>query len=80
MLAEQRSVWCEDVGTGVWHTFRELCPALHVDTQNSYLGSYKIVVYWKSGSVGLVVQIVDREQELMSTAGLQSLGGGAGLG
>jgi len=28
----------------------------------------------------LVVQIVDREQELMSTAGLQSLGGGAGLG
>ncbi|KAL3132004.1 hypothetical protein ABBQ32_14227 [Trebouxia sp. C0010 RCD-2024] len=26
------------------------------------------------------VQIVDREQELMSTAGLQSLGGGAGLG
>ena len=27
-----------------------------------------------------VVQIVDREQELMSTAGLQSLGGGAGLG
>ena len=27
----------------------------------------------------LVVQIVDREQELMSTAGLQSLGGGAGL-
>ncbi len=28
----------------------------------------------------LLVQIVDREQELMSTAGLQSLGGGAGLG
>ena len=28
----------------------------------------------------LAVQIVDREQELMSTAGLQSLGGGAGLG
>ena len=26
------------------------------------------------------LQIVDREQELMSTAGLQSLGGGAGLG
>ena len=26
------------------------------------------------------MQIVDREQELMSTAGLQSLGGGAGLG
>ncbi|KAL0043251.1 hypothetical protein WJX82_003705 [Trebouxia sp. C0006] len=25
-------------------------------------------------------EIVDREQELMSTAGLQSLGGGAGLG
>ncbi len=30
--------------------------------------------------VSLMVQIVDREQELMSTAGLQSLGGGAGLG
>ncbi len=28
----------------------------------------------------LVVQIVDRKQELMSTAGLQSQGGGAGLG
>ena len=28
----------------------------------------------------LLVQIVDREQELMSTAGLQSLGGGVGLG
>ncbi|DBB13379.1 TPA: hypothetical protein ACH3X3_005112 [Trebouxia sp. C0006] len=28
----------------------------------------------------VLVQIVDREQELMSTAGLQSLGGGAGLG
>ncbi len=27
----------------------------------------------------LLVQIVGREQELMSTAGLQSLGGGAGL-
>ena len=26
------------------------------------------------------MQIADREQELMSTAGLQSLGGGAGLG
>ncbi|KAL0043201.1 hypothetical protein WJX82_003394 [Trebouxia sp. C0006] len=28
----------------------------------------------------VLVQIVDREQELMSTAGLQSLGGGPGLG
>ena len=28
----------------------------------------------------VAVQIVDREQELMSTAGLQTIGGGVGLG
>ena len=28
----------------------------------------------------VVLQIVDREQELMSTAGLQTIGGGGGLG
>ena len=40
----------------------------------TYLGS------WFFARPCSVVQIVDREQELMSTAGLQSLGGGAGLG
>jgi len=34
----------EDVGTGVWHTLLELCPA-HVDKQNSYLGRTQVVVY-----------------------------------
>ncbi len=39
------------------------------------------LLYTEGVSVwALLVQIVDREQELMSTAGLQSLGGGAGLG
>ena len=31
-------------------------------------------------TVALILQIVDREQELMSTAGLQTIGGGGGLG
>lgn len=34
----------------------------------------------RAASLGLMLQIVDREQELMSMAGLQSLGGSAGLG
>ena len=34
----------------------------------------------RAASLGLMLQIVGREQELMSMAGLQSLGGSAGLG